>query len=67
MAWTLLRPSPAQRLNRIKDWEDRGLTYWRKRALHCHDRVMAAESGATLGRAIADRDVALEAIRQLGG
>lgn len=65
MAWRQLRAFPAEKLNRIKGWEQRGLTYWQNRVRVCNDRVAKADSGTQLGRAIADRDIALEAVRQL--
>jgi hypothetical protein len=65
MAWNQMRPFPAERLTRIRGWEDRGLVYWQQRALACCDRVAKADSGTQLGRAIVDRDVALEAVRRL--
>lgn len=65
MAWNQMRPSDGQRLNRITKWEDRGLAYWQKRVVVCNKRVAEADSSAQLGRAITDRDVALEAVRQL--
>ena len=65
MAWNQLRPSPAEVLARIKGWEDRGLDYWKKRSVKCCERVAAADSGTQLGRAIRDRNIALEAVRRL--
>lgn len=65
MAWTLLRASDAERLNRIPNWEKRGLLWWENRKLVCHKRVREADDGGQLRRAIEDLQVAQEAVRQL--
>ena len=65
MAWTLIRPDASTRLNRIPNWEARGLSYWKGRVLTCNRRIGAAYSSTQLGRALADREVALEAMQRL--
>jgi hypothetical protein len=65
MAWNQMRPSVEQLLNKIPNWQARGLTYWQDRVWKCNLRVAAADSSTQLGRALSDREIAHEAIRRL--
>ena len=65
MTWNRLRAYPGEKLTRIMNWEQRGLAYWQTRVQVCEDRITNADSGTQLGRAINDRDIALEAVRRL--
>ena len=65
MAWTQLRAFPAEKLHRIRGWEQRGLAYWQKRLRTCGERVAKADSSTQLGRALNDREIALEAVNRL--
>jgi hypothetical protein len=65
MAWNLIRADAGTRLNRIRNWEARGLPYWQSRVLTCHSRVLNADSASQLDRALNDREVAELAVRRL--
>ena len=65
MAWNQLRTLPADRLTRLRNWEARGLSYWQGRVATCDQRVADADSSGQLGRALNEREIAMEAVRRL--
>lgn len=65
MAWNQLRTLPADRLNRLRNWEARGIAYWQGRVTTCDQRVANADSSSQLGRALDEREMAMEAVRRL--
>jgi len=65
MAWKFEKASPSQKLNKIRNWEAKGLAYWEARVVSCDSRIKAAESSKALGLAISDKDVASVAVAKL--
>jgi len=67
MAWKFERAFPSDKLNKIRNWEAKGLAYWEARVVSCANRVKTAESSKAIRLALSDKEVASVAVAKLKG